>query len=90
MGNVTPDQITAFVVALTALIAAIGSVVSVIYGKQIKLLATDASHDATHARNAAEFTVSQTAAIQQTLVEHCGAICPSIVCPLRRPEEAKA
>lgn len=32
----------------------------------------------------AEFTASKTAAIQQELSAHCGDLCPSPTCPLRR------
>lgn len=83
----SPEQITAIVVALTSLVAAIGGVVGAIYGRQTKSHAIDASNEATHARKAAVYSVSQNAAIQQAMVEHCGTICPAIVCPLRRKEE---
>lgn len=87
MATMTPEQITAVIIALTSLVAAIGGVIGAIYGKQTKAHAIDASNEATNARKAAVYSVSQNAAIQQTMVEHCGKICPAIICPLRRKEE---
>lgn len=43
-----------------------------------------ARHQASRSASAAEFTASQTAALQQTLLAHCGDICPHPDCPLRR------
>lgn len=46
--------------------------------------ARTASQDARKSARLTELTASQTAALQQTLIAHCGDVCPSATCPLRQ------
>lgn len=89
MSDITPEQITAVIVALTSLVAAIGAIVSAVYGRSARAHASEASALAGGAKRSADYSVSQNAAMQQTMIEHCGAICPALVCPLRRREEQR-
>jgi len=68
----TPIITTVFGILGTALVTAMTG-----------LKATEAADTAAKAHTLAEYTASQSAAIQQAIVAHCGEICPSLNCPLR-------
>jgi hypothetical protein len=49
------------------------------------LKSTEAADTASKTQQVAELTASKAATIEQLTTAHCGEICPSLICPLRRP-----
>jgi hypothetical protein len=67
--GIDATTVMAFVGVLTALVAALKS--------------TESADTASKTHNIVQLTASQNAAIHQTLVSHCGDMCPLDACPLR-------
>lgn len=63
--------------------AVVSSFGALMLGLVSALKSTEAADTASKAHRATLLTASQTAALHQTLLAHCGDLCPSPTCPLR-------
>lgn len=61
----------------------IGALGTVMVSLASALKSAEAADTASKAHQLAELTASQTAALHQTVIAHCGEICPAAHCPLR-------